>query len=474
MTTHHKSTQMEFEALERKKVVADFTGGQISSDGGGLLLREIDKIFNVTNRLVNCFNDFRKPDLIDHSVRELVAQRIYTLALGYEDLNDHNDLSRDPLLATVIGKQDPLGKSRKSNKDKGIPLASPSTLGRIERTKENANQNSRYEKVVCDFDKLRRVFTDIYIESWGKKAPKQIILDIDPSDIELHGNQELIHYHGYYGHNCYLPIYLFIGEYPIAVKLRPSDIDGAKGVVEFIKPVIKQLRKKWPKVKILLRADSGFCREELMEFCEAQKDVDYLLGMGRNSRLKPRLDKLVTQASHSYEQTGKTIRFFQSFGYRTLDSWSRVRRVIGKAECNSHGSDIRFVVTSLKAGEYGAQEIYEKIYCARGEMENRIKEQQLDLFGIRASSHTFRANHLRVWWSMAAHLLIVKLRDYALPGTKYSSAQAATLRVRLLKIGALVEISVRRIHIRLSSAFPQQELFFEIYKKLRGPPCCVV
>lgn len=362
------------------------------------------------------------------------------------------------------------GSGRKQQRHKGIPLASASTLGRIERTKETANEDSRYEKVVVDFNRIQRVFLESFIESLGRRKPKQLILDIDPSDIELHGEQEQIHYHGYYKHNCYLPIYLYIGEYPISVNLRPSDIDGAEGVVEFLKPVIKALRARWPKVRILVRADSGFCREELMRYCEKQNGVDYLLGIGRNKRLTPRLDDLLKQAQAEYESMGQTTRLFTSFGYRTLDSWSRARRVVGKAEVNSHRSDVRFVVTSLPAKEIAARLLYESKYCARGEMENRIKEQQLDLFGDRASCHTFRGNHLRVWWSMAAQLLIVKLREEALSDTVYAHAQASTLRVQLLKIGALVETSVRRVYVRLSSAFPRQELFFEIHQRLRDPP----
>lgn len=470
MKTQCRPKQLQFEGLGRRSVVADFTGGQISSDGGCLLLREIDRRYRLTERLAGCFIDHRDPELIDHSVRELVAQRVYSLALGYEDLNDHHDLSRDPLFATAVGKTDLHGVNRKQAKDKGIVLASPSTLGRVERTKTVADKSSRYEKVVCDFDRVRDVFTDVFIKSFGRQRPKQIILDIDPSDIELHGAQEQAHYNGYYQHHCYLPNYLYCGEYPLAVTLRPSNIDGAKGVVDFVEPVIRQIRKKWPKVKIILRADSGFCREELMQYCETQKNTEYILGMGRNSRLLPRLDDLIKQAQIQYEASGQVVRLYKSFGYRTLKSWSRARRVIGKAEYGPHGSDVRFVVTSLSAKEVEAQQLYQEKYCARGEMENRIKEQQLDLFGNRASSHSFRGNHVRVWWSMAAQLLIVKFREIALRDTDYSRAQAATLRTRLFKVGALVETSVRRVHVRLSSGFPLQELFFEIHQRLRSPP----
>lgn len=470
MKTHCQSKRLEFDGLGRRKVVADFTGGQISSDGGCLLLREIDQHFRLTERLANCFVDHREPGAVEHSVRELIAQRIYGLALGYEDLNDHRDLSRDPLLATAVGKLDPNGHKRRNTKDRGIPLASPSTLGRIERTEASATKSSRYEKIVCDFEQLGEVFMDAFIESFQGKKPEQITLDIDPSDIKLHGAQEDAHYNGYYEHDCYLPIYLFSGEYPLAVKLRPSNIDGAKGVVEFLNPVVKRLCEKWPGVKILIRADSGFCRDELMSYCENRPGLDYLLGMGRNSRLLPRLTELVELAEQEYEATSKPIRLYKSFGYRTLKSWSRARRVVGKAQFNRHGSDVRFVVTSLSSREVKGQEVYETLYCARGEMENRIKEQQLDLFGDRTSCHSFRGNHIRLWWSMAAHLLIVKLRECALRNTAFSKAQATTIRNRLLKIGALVETSVRRVHVRLSSAFPLQELFSEIHRTVRSLP----
>ena len=466
MKTHCRPKQLQFDELGRRKVVADFSGGQISSDGGCLLLREIDQRFSITKRLASCFADHRGPGSVEHSVRELIAQRIYGLALGYEDLNDHRDLSRDPLLATAVGKSDLNGHQRRNSKDRGIPLASPSTLGRIERTKICATKSERYEKIVCNFDKLSEVFTDVFIESFGRKKPKQITLDIDPSDIQLHGAQEDSHYNGYYEHDCYLPIYLFSGEYPLAVKLRPSNIDGAKGVIDCLDPVNRRLREKWPRVKILIRADSGFCREGLMNYCESRPGLNYLLGMGRNCRLVPRLADLVALAEKEYQKASQPVRLYKSFGYRTLKSWSRARRIIGKAQFNRHGSDVRFVVTSLSSREVAAQAVYETLYCARGEMENRIKEQQLDLFGDRASCHSFRGNHIRLWWSMASHLLIVKFRECGLGDTEFSKAQAATIRHRLLKIGALVETSVRRVHVRLSSAFPLQDLFFEIHHRL--------
>jgi len=447
-------------------VEADFSGGQVSSDGGVLVLREADRRIGLTERLAECFVDHRDSELIEHSVRELIAQRVYTVALGYQDLNDHDLLSRDPLLATMIGKQDPQGEHRRCDKDRGVGAASASTLGRIERTKAEANRGSRYEKVVCDFEKLRNSFVQTFIESF-RRPPQRLVLDVDPTDIELHGNQEQRFYHGYYGHYCYLPMYLFCGDYPLSVKLRPSNIDGSLGVVEFLQPVVEQIRKAYPAVHLIIRADSGFCREQLMAWCE-QHGIDYVLGMAKNVRLQDALSKQMQQARREHLQTGKAARYFADFRYQTLNTWSRTRRVVGKAEYMDKGANPRFVVTSLLAREYEKRYLYEELYCARGEMENRLKEQ-LDLFADRASCHCFRANEIRLWWSMAAHLLVVIIRRYALKGTQLEKAQAPTLQTRLFKIGAVVSVSVRRVYIRLSSAFPLQSLFVLVLQRLRLP-----
>ncbi len=459
---------MTLEELGRRRVEADFSGGQISSDGGGLLLREVDRRLHLTERLSACFADHRNPELIEHSVDELWRQRAYGLALGYEDLNDHDELSRDPLLATLVGKSDPSGVRRRHRKDKGLPLASASTLGRIERTRESASKDSRYEKVVCDFDALRDVFTQVFIERFDEE-PVYLILDLDPSDITLHGQQEQRFYHGYYGNYCYLPMYLFCGEYPLAVKLRPSDIDGAKGAAEMLAPVVEQLRSAWPDVAILIRGDSGFAREKLMSWCE-QNDLDYLFGLARNKRLVAKLTKQMEQARRKHLETGASARCFRSFSYRTLDSWSRSRRVVGKAEHLDKGANPRFVVTSLPNRFLEKRYVYEDLYCARGEMENRIKEEQLDLFGDRTSCHTFRGNEVRLWLTATAHLLVVGLRELGLAGTDLARAQASTIRVKLFKIGAQVNVSVRRVYVRLSSAYPLKGLFAQVLKRLRGPP----
>jgi len=464
--TECTTEKLIFEGVGRRRVEADFSAGQVSSDGGVLLVREADRRIGLSERMSECFVDYRDSKQVEHSVKELIRQRVYSLALGYEDVNDHELLSRDPLLATAIGKKDPQGKNRRSSKHRGVAAASASTLSRIDRTAAEANSQSRYEKVVCDFDKLSSCFVQTFIKS-HQRAPERLILDVDPTDIQLHGNQERRFYHGYYGHYCYLPMYLFCGDYPLSVKLRPSNIDGSLGVVEFLQPVVKQIREAFPAVHLIIRADSGFCREELMTWCE-QNGIDYLLGMVKNVRLQDALSKPMERARRQYLRTGQTARYFAEFRYQTHKSWTRARRVVGKAEHMDKGANPRFVVTSLLARQYEKRYLYEQLYCARGEMENRIKEQ-LDLFADRASCHCFRANEIRLWWSMAAHLLVVVIRRYALSNTHLEKAQAPTLRTRLFKVGAVLSVSVRRVYVRLSSAFPLQQLFAQVLQRLRLP-----
>jgi hypothetical protein len=457
--------KLEIGRLGPRVIEADFSAGRVSSDGGALLLREVDKKLRLTERLAQCFKDYRKVELIEHTVEQIIAQRVYGLALGYEDLNDHEELSKDPLLASVVGKKDPLGELRRSPKDRGNGLASASTLGRLERTEEDANEKSRYEKIVCNFESLSEVFLQIFIESF-KYIPPRLIIDLDPSDIQLHGQQEERFYHGYYHNYCYLPMYIFCGQYPLFVSLRPANIDGAKGSVEMLEKVVTYIRKSFPDTHIIIRGDSGFCRENLMNWCE-QNSIDYVFGISKNKRLEKVLEKKMKKAKSRHFRSGQPVRFFKDFFYRTLKGWSRKRRVIGKAEYLSKGGNPRFVVTSLLAKEFEKRYVYEELYCARGEMENRIKEQQLDLFGNRASGHKFRTNSVRLWLSAAAHLLIVCLRKIALEGTELCNAQATTIRVKMLKIGALFTMSVRRIYIRLSSAYPLKNLFYIALNRLK-------
>lgn len=460
--------KLVFEGAGRRRVEADFSGGQVSSDGGGTLLREVDLRLDLTRRMAECFTDYRDPDYVEHTVTELLRQRIYGLALGYEDLADHNGLSRDPLLATIVGKEDVQGAERRSSKDAGQALASPATLGRLERTGEQRDEKNRYEKIVFHPDVMAELFLKVFIEKYDH-IPIQLIIDFDPSDIELHGQQEQRFYHGYYRHYCYLPMYVFCGQYPLAVKLRPSNIDGADGTVEILAKIVGGLREAWPDVHIIIRGDSGFCREQLMSWCEANS-VDFVLGIARNPRLEKAIRSQMEKARREHLQTDCPARLLRDFRYRTLKTWSRKRRVIGKAEYLSKGPNPRFVVTSLPAKQFECRYVYEEMYCARGEMENRIKEQQLDLFGNRASGHKFETNLLRVWLSAAAHLLIVELRRLALQGTEFARAQSSTLRTKLLKIGALVRVSVRRVYLQLSSAFPWKEVMKLALRRLRTVP----
>jgi hypothetical protein len=458
---------MELEGAGRRRFEVDFSAGRVSSDGGGLLLREANRRLRLSERLASCFTDHRKPWLIDHTVRDLVAQRVLGLALGYEDLVDHEELAKDPLLAALVGKTDVTGESRLQCREQ--PLASASTLGRVERTKSDATAASRYEKVVIDFDAVEDLFLTMYIESYEGVEPSRIIIDLDPSDVPLHGGQEERFFHGYYGHYCYLPMYAYCGEYPLSVQLRPSNIDGAFGAKELFERIVSKLRRSWPTTHIILRADSGFCRDELLTWCEETEGVDYVVGVAKNSRLKKALARQMTRAHREHLQTGEAVRYFSDLRYQTVKTWTRPRRVVGKAEHLAKGENPRFVVTSLLAREFEKRYLYEELYCARGEMENRIKEQQLDLFGNRASCHTFRGNAIRLWFSMAAHWLVVTVRTVALSGTALESAQAETLRNKLFKIGAVVTVSVRRLYVQLSSAFPRKELLAAALSRLRAP-----
>ena len=464
-------SKIELEDVGRRRFEVDFSAGRVSSDGGGVLLREADRRLMLSERLSSCFTDHRKPWLIDHTVAELVAQRILGLALGYEDLNDHEELSKDPLLAALVGKADPIGAQRLQSR--GQPLASASTLGRLERTKEDATAASRYDKIVIDFDVVEDVFLTVFTESYEGREPERIVIDLDPSDIALHGGQQDRFFHGYYGHYCYLPMYAYCGEYPLSVQLRPSNVDGAAGAKELFERIVTKLRRAWPTTHIILRADSGFCRDDLLAWCEKTQGVDYVVGIAKNSRLTKALAKKMKQAHRNFLRTGEAARCFADLRYRTLKTWTRSRRVVGKAEHLGKGQNPRFVVTSLAASEFEKRYLYEELYCARGEMENRIKEQQLALFGDRASCHTFRGNAIRLWFSMAAHLLVVTVRKIALVGTELACAQAQTLRNKIFKIGALVSVSVRRVYVRLSSAFPNKELLTAALARFRAPPSAI-
>jgi len=467
MKTECNSREIQFQALGLRKVVADFGGGQVSSDGGALLLGEINRATGIIESFAKCFTDHRDEERIEHSVLHLIGQRVFALALGYEDLNDHDKLRQDPLLAALVRKLDPVGADRRCERDKGNPLAGKSTLNRLELTPQDATAKSRYQKIVYDAGAIDRFFVDAFLNAHAS-PPKEIVLDPDATDDPLHGTQEGRFFNGYYGHYCYLPLYIFCGDFPLCARLRPSNIDPSKGALEELQRIVPQIRERWPEVRIIVRGDSGFCREELMAWCEKEENkVDYVFGLARNSRLVKEIEPMMKEAREEYERSKAPARRFKEFQYQTLTSWSRARRVVGKAEFLEKGANPRFIVTSLSEERWKARELYEKFYCARGEMENRIKEQQLDLFADRASARTMRANQLRLWMSTAAYLLLNELRRLGLKGTEMARAQAGTIRSRLLKIGAQIKVTVRRVWVRLSSAYPLEELFEQIVTNIR-------
>ncbi len=459
-------TQSEFDFGKhfRRQITARFDGGPISSDGGAMLLREVERRLRVISRLAGCFQDHRDPERIEHSVTQLLAQRLYGIALGYEDLNDHDELRRDPLLALLAGKQDVTGQDRKRPRDRGQALAGPSTLHRLERTTDGVD---RHKKIVCDFKRVDELLVNLYLEA-SSEPPAQVVLDLDVTDAPLHGEQQGRFFHGYYGHYCYLPLYIFAGEHLLCARQREANQDAAAGSQQEVERIVTQIRRAWPKVPILLRADSGFCREELMRWCETN-GVDYVFGLARNERLRGEIEQAMAEAAEQQRATGKAARVFCEFRYQTRESWSRARRVVAKAEQLEGKENPRYVVTSLRAKQWPAQRLYEQLYCARGEMENRIKEQ-LSLFADRMSSETLRANQLRLYFSSLAYTLLLGLRRLGLRGTGWARAQTETIRRRLLKIGVRVKVSARRVWLSLSESWPYQEVFEQVWQALRSPP----
>jgi len=425
---------LEFHALGKRSVVGKFDGGNISSDGGGLLLGEVEARTGIIARLAEQFTDHRDPDVIEHSVRELVGQRVFGLALGYEDLNDHNRLRLDALLAVSVGKQDPTGQDRCCPRDQGKPLASSSTLNRLELTPADAGAKGRCKKIVADPAGMDRLLVECFLESYAQ-PPEAIWLDLDATDDPIHGDQEGRFFHGYYGHYCYLPLYIFSGEHLLCARLRRSNIDASAGSVEELERIIGQVRAQWPQTKIVIRGDSGFCREAIMAWCEAY-GVDFVLGLARNERLLALSLNARVQAQIDYLESAEASRVFIEFPYQTRDSWSRARRVVVKAEHLAKGANPRFVVTSLSAERADARTLYEDLYCARGDMENRIKEQQLDLFADRTSTQTMRANQIRLYFSSFAYVLLCALRRLGLQGTELARAQCGPEAVEDRRSGA--------------------------------------
>jgi hypothetical protein len=447
--TECKQEAFAFAPHFSRRVEAGFTAGRLSSDGGALLLREVDRKINLFGRLAGCFSDGRSPLQVKHQLPQMLAQRLYGLALGYEDLNDHEQLRSDPLLAVLSGKR-----------ELGEPLAGKSTLNRLELV----GRSARYHKIGYSPRALDRLLGDLFLESHSS-APAQIVLDLDATDIPLYGHQPERFFHGYYDNYCYLPLYIFAGDQLLCARLRAANQDAAAGSVEEVTRIVTQLRQRWPKTCIVLRADSGFCREELMRWCEANK-VHYLFGLARNQRLAKIIGAQMHQARLLHQTTGKAARVFTEFTYRTRKSWSRPRRVVAKAEYLDKGENPRFVVTSLTPQQWAARELYEQFYCARGEMENRIKEQMC-LFADRLSTAEMQGNQLRLYFSALAYTLMEALRRLGLKGTEWAEAQVDTIRLKLFKIGAVVRLSVRRVLLQLNSAYPWKEVFTHAYRALR-------
>jgi len=439
-----------FQALGSRKVVATFDGGTLSTDGGLLLLRELDRSMGLTRKLAGCFVDGRDADLITHSVQTLVSQRVLALALGYEDLNDHEQLRHDPLLSAA------------ADKTQGEVLASAPTLNRLELS---SHRRGRYHKVSVQASRVEALLLQTGVQSL-RRHQREVIVDLDATDDPLHGQQEGRFFHGYYQGYCYLPLYGFIGDAIVWAQLRTANRDGCDGSVGALEKIVPAIRRRCPRARIVVRADSGFCRESILGWCE-QHGVDYVVGLARNTRLIGQLTPAMDRARQQACLCGGKARVYHDFDYKTLDTWSRERRVIGKAERLSDKDNPRFIVTSLK---HHGEELYEQIYCARGEMENRIKEQQQDLFADRLSSASLAANQLRLWLSALAYQLVERLRRWALKGTELAQATVGTIRLKLFKLAARVELSVRRMRVRLSESCPSRALFAHVWGRLRSLP----
>ena len=435
-----------------RQIVAEFSGGTITSDAGSVLLKETDAKMNLLARFSQCFTDRRSPLRIEHTLEQMLRQRVYGLALGYEDLNDHELLRLDPLLAVLAGKAEP-----------GTDLlAGKSTLNRMEL---GTGTPSRYKKITFWRDSVDELLVDIFLEA-HPVAPVQIVLDIDTTDMALHGNQEEKFYHGYYKHHCYLPLYIFCGDHVLCSRLRPSSVGPAVGSRKEVQRIVQQIRQRWPDVVIILRGDSGFCADELLTWCEENR-VDYVVGVARNQRLEKLIDAELAEAKQQFEATQKPARIFVEFEHKTLKgAWNKDRRVVAKAEHINGKSNPRFIVTSLKAERWEKQELYEGLYCGRGDMENRIKEQFV-LFADRVSVSTMRGNQMRIYLSVIAYTLMNGLRRLGLKATTMATAQVGTIRLKVLKIGALIQVTVRKVWVRMASSYPYQALFSRVLQQLR-------
>jgi hypothetical protein len=447
MRTECSAEQFDFGTVEGRAVEAAFDAGLVTSDAGALLLGATDRAIGMMGRFAACFHDERQAELIEHEVVTLVGQRVFGIALGYEDLNDHDELRHDPLMAVLAGKLS-------ARREECAPVAGKSTLNRLELSKL---EPTRYHKISHNPVAIKNLFVDLFIEAHAR-PPREIILDLDATDDPVHGEQEGRFFNGYYDCYCYLPLYVFCGPHLLVSKLRRASLDAADGAVEEVARVVARIRARWPATHIVLRADSGFARDDLMAWCEAN-GVDFVFGLAQNERLNGEIKSELDRVAAKSARTGRPERRFKSFMWRTLTSWSRRRRVVARVEWTKGEANPRFIVTSLRRHQCKAKYLYEKVYCARGNMENRIKECQLDLYADRTSTATMRGNQLRLWFASMAYVLLCALRRIGLHGTKMANATCGTIRLKLLKIGALVRISVRRVRIAMASACPAAQIW---------------
>ena len=464
--TNPTENRLQFQRFGRRQVVGAFDAGRLSSDGGCVLIRELDQQIDFFSPIVQCFDDHRDPRYVEHSLQSMLIQRVVGLALGYEDLNDHDELRDDSVLALVAKVSDLSGEHRRRERDLGHILASSKTLNRLEHGRPETAANDRYKKLVLQPQRVDRWLVDMFLQHAYAEPPEQIILDLDATDDPVHGQQEGKYFHGYYKENCYLPLYLFCGDFPLLARLNTADVHPSKVALKDLSRVVAQIREHWSQTKIVVRADTGFGSDELMSWCEAQTHVDYVVGMAKNARLKRIIEVDMAKMKQQHQQTGETEKTYVDFQYKTLKSWSQKRRVISKVEYLGKENP-RFVVTSLEASELEAKELYE-YYCQRGEMENRIKEQQMCLFADRTSTALIRSNQVRLYFSTMAYLLMSLLRQYGLAGTELARARCDTIRLRLLKVAVQIRQSTRKVWLSYSSVYPHQELFRRVLSQLQG------
>ncbi len=452
--TECKQEVLKFQDIKGKRVEAQFDGGMVSTEAGALIVRELCERRGIFERFTSCFTDRRNPVLITHNLQALLEQRVYGLVCGYEDLNDHDSLRVDPVFQLLIGKVPELEPV----------LAGRNTLNRLELSRREVAAGERYKKIECSDEGMQEFFIEEFVRYAKKQRLKTLILDCDATDVPLHGNQEGKFFHGYYGHYCYLPLYIFCEEFPLWMELRPSNIDASLGTEDALARIIPILKKRLPKAKIVVRGDSGFAREGIMNFCEKAR-IDYVIGLARNARLETELAPQMKKAEAQFKKTFSASRVFKDFRYRTIDTWSRSRRVVGKAEFLSKGPNPRFVVTSLSQSSAKAVDLYEQWYCKRGEMENNIKEQ-FQLFSYRLSAGVKRANQLRLYFSAFAYLILVLVKKYALVGTSLATAEVQTIRLKLIKLAARVTVTARRVYLSFAQGFPLQDLFRSSLKNI--------